>query len=1089
MKKINKLTKRIAAHLLVLSLIVTSLFASNSLTIVNADNPDLIKNPQFEVTRRTNNDYEMDFWKIYYSSNRIVNGWYTDSNLNQWEEQFKPIPGGFSLRVWMAQNERKTENRSNYLSQVFNDLKLNAMYTLSGTITVVSNNVLKPSKGKIQISDGKGFTKQIVLDIPANTKDLTITDSINFTYTGNPITLSLVSESDGDVMEMTINYTGLSLKQTVAAPTTVKYMDTLGNPLTTQETINGNVGDPYNTQAKDFPNYILTKTPKNASGLLTLDGDEVIYVYDLKDGGDVTVKYIDTENNEIETTEVLKGKITNPYTSIQKDISNYIFKSLNGNKTGVFTNEAQEVTYIYELADGSNVTVKYVDTEGNELADSETLSGKLTKEYASVEKMLDGYVLTETPSNANGVFTTTPQEVIYIYDHAQGADVTVKYVDTEGNELADTETLSGKLTKDYASVEKLIDGYALTETPSNANGVFTTAPQEVVYIYDHANAANVTVKYVDTEGNELADTETLSGKLTKDYASVEKTIDGYVLTETPSNANGVFMTTPQEVIYVYDHAQGADVTVKYVDTEGNVLADSETLSGKLTKDYASVEKTIDGYILTETPSNANGVFTTTPQEVIYVYDHAQGADVTVKYVDTEGNVLADSETLSGKLTKDYASVEKTIDGYILTETPSNANGVFTTTPQEVIYVYDHAQGADVTVKYVDTEGNVLADSETLSGKLTKNYTSVEKTIDGYVLTETPSNANGVFTTTPQEVVYVYDHAQGADVTVKYIDTEGNELADTETLSGKLTKDYASVEKLIDGYALTETPSNANGVFTTAPQEVIYVYDHAQGADVTVKYVDTEGNVLADSETLSGKLTRNYTSVEKTIDGYVLTETPSNANGVFTTTPQEVVYVYDHAQGADVTVKYIDTEGNELADTETLSGKLTKDYASVEKLIDGYALTETPSNANGVFTTAPQEVSYVYDHAQGADVTVKYIDTEGNELADTETLSGKLTRNYTSVEKTIDGYVLTETPSNANGVFMTSTQEVIYIYDIKEEPTVVTPVEPEQVDPRPEAPTEVLPSTGISNLYLYLSTLSIIGGFILVIVSRKNRTIR
>ncbi|MEG0525408.1 MAG: MucBP domain-containing protein, partial [Erysipelothrix sp.] len=152
-------------------------------------------------------------------------------------------------------------------------------------------------------------------------------------------------------------------------------------------------------------------------------------------------------------------------------------------------------------------------------------------------------------------------------------------------------------------------------------------------------------------------------------------------------------------------------------------------------------------------------------------------------------------------------------------------------------------------------------------------------------------------------------------------------------------------------------------------------------------------------------------------------------------------------------------------------------------------TETPSNANGVFTTAPQEVSYVYDHAQGADVTVKYIDTEGNELADTETLSGKLTRNYTSVEKTIDGYVLTETPSNANGVFMTSTQEVIYIYDIKEEPTVVTPVEPEQVDPRPEAPTEVLPSTGISNLYLYLSTLSIIGGFILVIVSRKNRTIR
>ncbi|MBA5827947.1 MucBP domain-containing protein, partial [Escherichia coli] len=65
------------------------------------------------------------------------------------------------------------------------------------------------------------------------------------------------------------------------------------------------------------------------------------------------------------------------------------------------------------------------------------------------------------------------------------------------------------------------------------------------------------------------------------------------------------------------------------------------------------------------------------------------------------------------------------------------------------------KGGDVTVQYKDTTGVVLADSITLSGNVGENYTTTAKTIDGYSLTTTPTNANGTFSTNPQTVTYTY----------------------------------------------------------------------------------------------------------------------------------------------------------------------------------------------------------------------------------------------------------------------------------------------------------------------------------------------
>ncbi|EAK9731941.1 TPA: MucBP domain-containing protein, partial [Listeria monocytogenes] len=302
---------------------------------------------------------------------------------------------------------------------------------------------------------------------------------------------------------------------------------------------------------------------------------------------------------------------------------------------------------------------------------------------------------------------------------------------------------------------------------------------------------------------------------------------------------------------------------------------------------------------------------------------------------------------------------KSITGWTVKTTPTNATGVFTNANQTVTYVYEKADGAPVTVKYVDADGNELATSDTLNGKIDATYQTTAKSLSGWAVKTTPTNATGVFTNANQTVTYVYEKADGAPVTVKYVDVDGNELATSDTLNGKIDAPYQTNPKSLSGWAVKTTPANATGVFTNANQTVTYVYEKADGAPVTVKYVDADGNELATSDTLNGKIDAPYQTTAKSLSGWTVKTTPANATGVFTNANQTVTYVYEKADGAPVTVKYVDADGNELATPDTLNGKLDTSYAATAKNLSGWKLTATPANANGVFTTDAQTVTFVY----------------------------------------------------------------------------------------------------------------------------------
>ena len=181
------------------------------------------------------------------------------------------------------------------------------------------------------------------------------------------------------------------------------------------------------------------------------------------------------------------------------------------------------------------------------------------------------------PENSKGVFSETAQTVTYIYtkNPVPAADVTIEYLDLEGNEIHSSQTISGNVGDSYdTSTEQYklsIDGYTLDESqlPENSKGVFSETAQTVTYIYtkNPIPAADITVEYVDTEGKEIHPSQTISGNVGESYdASTNKyqlTIEGYIVDESrlPQNAKGTFGKQGATVTYVYTKENAATVVI------------------------------------------------------------------------------------------------------------------------------------------------------------------------------------------------------------------------------------------------------------------------------------------------------------------------------------------------------------------------------------------------------------------------------------------------------------------------------------------------------------------------------------------------
>ena len=158
---------------------------------------------------------------------------------------------------------------------------------------------------------------------------------------------------------------------------------------------------------------------------LIAHADDILGDTYIRPGSPITVSYLDTSKRPLAPDISLKGKIGDDYKVTAKTIPGYIVKEVPDNATGVFTDQQQNVKFIYSVDPEStstttpikaaDVTVSYQDENGNQIAPETILQGNVGDGYTTGAKAIPGYTLKVRPENATSFFGTAPQSVTYIY--------------------------------------------------------------------------------------------------------------------------------------------------------------------------------------------------------------------------------------------------------------------------------------------------------------------------------------------------------------------------------------------------------------------------------------------------------------------------------------------------------------------------------------------------------------------------------------------------------------------------------------------------------------------------------------------------
>ncbi|MGX2946281.1 MucBP domain-containing protein [Enterococcus alishanensis] len=240
------------------------------------------------------------------------------------------------------------------------------------------------------------------------------------------------------------------------------------------------------------------------------------------------------------------------------------------------------------------------------------------------------------------------------------------------------------------------------------------------------------------------------------------------------------------------------------------------------------------------------------------------------------------------------------------------------------------------------------------------------------------NAGDKYTIAKNTILYAVwkDIVQGGNVTVSYVDESGNKLQEKDTvLEGEVDEDYTTVQKDFYGYRFKEVVGNANGKFTSSPQQVTYVYSKIVPGKLTVEYweYDTKGNAVKklDERTITGEYGDYYNAEILYLTGYgfngVVTDTEAGyapaAGRLLDEEDRTIKLTYHKLAGEStegmVLVQYQDVDGNEIKSSYIERGEIGKPYTTKKEDIVGYKFKEVIGNATGTFTNAVPIVTYVY----------------------------------------------------------------------------------------------------------------------------------
>lgn len=460
------------------------------------------------------------------------------------------------------------------------------------------------------------------------------------------------------------------------------------------------------------------------------------------------------------------------------------------------------------------------------------------------------YYVETTIEDKNGNKTITKSEVTTATITVKGVktEYTVNYLEKGTNtKVADSKTISKNANNGDLYIGDKVTEYALTlnnyNLVSNSQESITLAKEgNVINFYYELKDSKIVVHYVEKDTNtKLADDDTFDGKVTETKVINAKDIKDYVVVGSKTQ-NATFDLTTNEYTFYYEKAESAGAIAHHyiIDNNGNKTIDKlfndDTASGKIGETFSFSPKTeeLGDYEYVESKGTTSGTLTSEKQEATFYYQ-LKKTDVTVRYVTIkDGNVidLINPVKDTGRINDNYTAYakdetdNKVFANYNL-ESATEQTIKLKSSDNTITFIYSLKDAKVIVHHYEEGTTIKIAEDETINGKVSKDYTTKEADVYGYILVSTPENASGMFTDEVTEVIYYYKKDMGKVIT-KYVDEDGKVLLEETTTNGQVGTDYQTSPATITDYELINTIGEVKGKYTKEDIVVTYVYQFVMG---------------------------------------------------------------------------------------------------------------------------------------------------------------------------------------------------------------------------------------------------------------------
>ena len=611
----------------------------------------------------------------------------------------------------------------------------------------------------------------------------------------------------------------------------------------------------------------------------------------------------------------------------------------------------------------------------------------------AADKTADGSVDAGTLSSAaTSTGSGTLQDTRgYIQTNVDGTDIKV----TAGHTYAVAIRLTKSQALDWANASGQV---SIAPNGSNSNGTWTAVEYATESGTESSYAAGASTATVDV--TKLTDADNYVTILYTFKANDDATTGSRAaaleftgttaVSQLSSNANN---NDANQLIKAWSYATqvmdtsvaAGTVVVHYVDENGNKIADDTTVQGDVDNTYTVTPATFSNYTLDTTKSSAltgtvaadttdsDGNITKVGTELTLVYSqNTEASQLTVNYVDADGNTILASKTYTEGADGTAAQVGGTysvnaaaIDGYTL-DGDATQTGTFVSGGNTVTFTYTKdatpVEQSTVTVNYVDEDGNTIkaATSQTLDNGSTYNVET--PAIDGYTYKSADAALSGTVDGNKTiTLTYTKNAApvEQSTITVNYVDADGKTIkaATTQTLDNGST--YKVETPTIDGYtyksadaALTGTVDGNKTITLTYTKDSTTPVENK--ANLTINYVDADGNTIKASSVTEYIVGQAYTVGQPEIAGYTYDHATGDAiAGTIAYNGNTVTLVYTKNGGTTpteqtktITVNYVDADGNTIKSATTTTYKVGDTYTVATPSIDGYTYKSADGALSG-----------------------------------------------------------------------------------------------------------------------------------------------